>query len=351
MMELTTTIKKKEETMNQITTIGLDLAKNVFHVVGCDTHGKQVVKKMLRRSQLLAYVANLPPCIIGMEACSGAHYWARQFDALGHHSKLIPAQYVKAFLRGNKNDYNDALAITEAVRQPQMRFVQVKSVEQQDIQALHRLRAQRIKERTALGNQLRGLLAENGVVVRQGINILRQKLPELMEAENGLSGLFRQLLDQGYQQLQQLDQHIEEYTQLLMVISKENEAFQRLQTVPGFGPINTSAFISLIGDGSAYRRGRDVSACLGVVPRQHSTGGQTTLLGISKQGDAYVRSLLIHGARAAVIQAAKKNDALSQWINRIRAERGYNKATVAYANKMIRIGWAILRHNTTFQVA
>jgi len=272
-----------------------------------------MMKKRLRRTQLLPFMANLPACLIGMEACSGAHHWARRFGEMGHQCKLIPAQYVKAFVRGNKNDDNDALGIAEAVRQPQMRFVAIKTTAQQDAQALYRLREQRIKERTALGNQLRGLLAEHGIVVNRGINVLRRRLPELLAApDNGLSPLFRQLLNQGYQQLQQLDRHIDDYTALLTTLSRQNEACQRLQTIPGFGPINASVFASVVGNGSGYRCGRDLSASLGIVPRQHSTGGKSTLLGISKRGDRYLRSLLIHGARAVVKQAAGKTDRLSR---------------------------------------
>jgi transposase len=233
-----------------------------------------------------------------------------------------------------------------------MRFVATKTAAQQDIQALHRLREQRIKERTALSNQLRGLLAEYGIVFPKGVNTLRKQLPEILEdGDNGLSFLFRQLLAQGYQQLIELDKHIQSYTQIVTQQSQLDDACQRLETIPGFGPIVASIFASTIGDPTAYKRGRDVSASLGIVPKQHSSGGKSTLLGISKRGDRYLRSLLIHGARAVVIQAARKTDKLSQWVNRIRAERGYNKATVALANKMARMGWAVLYHKTTYQPA
>lgn len=338
--------------MTNITTVGIDLAKNVFHIVACDRQGKVLLRKRLRRSQFVKNIANLPACLIGMEACGGAHHWARRFEAMGHVCKLVPAQYVKAFVRGNKNDYNDALAITEAIRQPQMRFVSIKTTGQQDIQALHRIRQQRIKERTALGNQMRGLLTEYGIIIPKGLPALRCHIPELLEAaDNGLSPIFRQLLHQSYRQLIQLDEHIDHYTHLLTVQGQNDDACQRLQTIPGFGPINASVFASTIGDGKAFRRGRDVSASLGIVPRQHSTGGKPTLLGISKRGDRYLRSLLVHGARSVVTQAARKDDRLSRWINRIRAERGFNKAAVAMANKMARMGWAVLRHNTVYQAA
>jgi transposase len=338
--------------MNKIMTIGLDLAKNVLHVVCCDEHGKVVSKKMLRRSQVLQYFANLTECLVGMEACASAHYWARELGALGHQVKLIPPQYVKAYVRGNKNDYNDALAIAEAVTRPEMRFVPVKTTEQQDVQALHRLREKCLQARTALCNQLRGLLAEYGLIMPQGVNVLRRRLPELLEdGENSLSELFRQLLAQGYQQLQELDNHIHYYTQQMNRQSQQDEACRRLQTIPGYGPIVANVFHSVIGHGEAYRRGRDVSASLGLVPRQHGSGGKEVLLRISKRGDRYLRGLLVHGARSVVIQAAKKDDRLSRWINKVRAERGFNKAVVALANKMARIGWAVLANRTVYQSA
>ncbi|MGB5300701.1 MAG: IS110 family transposase [Thiogranum sp.] len=338
--------------MSKITTIGLDLAKNVFHVVCCDEHGKVVKKKMLKRFQVLNYFANLPTCLVGMEACASAHHWARELGALGHQVKLIPPQYVKPYVRGNKNDYNDALAIAEAVIRPEMHFVAVKTPEQQDIQALHRLREKRLQERTALCNQLRGLLAEYGLILPKGVNILRRRLPELLEdGENGLSDLFRRLLAQSYQQLQELDGYIDFYTQEMKRQSQQDEACQRLQTIPGYGPIVASVFHSVVGNGEAYRRGRDVSASLGLVPRQHSSGGKEVLLGISKRGDRYLRSLLVHGARSVVIQATKKDDRLSRWINKVKAERGFNKAVVALANKMARIGWAVLVNKNVYQIA
>lgn len=338
--------------MNEITTIGLDLAKNVFHVVCCDKDGKIIRKKMLKRSQVSNYFANLAECLVGMEACGSANYWARTLEGLGHQVKLIPPQYVKAFVRGNKNDYNDALAIAEAVTQPEMRFVAIKTPEQQDVQAVYRLRERRIADRTALCNQLRGLLAEYGLVLPKGIAVIRKQLPALLEdAENGLSDRFRRLLAQSYQQLRELDQHINFYTQEMVQESQQSDACQRLQTIPGFGPIVAAVFHSVVGDGKAYRRGRDVSASIGLVPRQHSSGGKEVLLGISKRGDRHLRSLMIHGARAVVIQAATKDDRLSRWINKVRAARGYNKATVALANKMARIGWAVLAHNSVYQPA
>lgn len=338
--------------MVEITTIGMDVAKTVFHVVCCDGRGKVINRKKLRRSQVLCFFAQRSVCLVGMEACAGTHYWARELRALGHEVKLIPPQFVKAFLRGNKNDYNDALAISEAVRQPEMRFVAVKTPEQQDIQALHRLRERRIRDRTAIANQVRGLLTEYGIVLPQGMATLRRRLPELFEeTDNGLSDLFRRLLAQSYQQLVELDAHIDTLTREIEQQAAHSEPCQRLVSIPGFGPIVASVFYSVVGHGTGFRRGRDVSASLGLVPRQHSSGGKDKLLGISKCGDRYLRSLLCHGARSVVIPAEKKDDPLSRWINRIRAERGYNKATVALANKMARMGWAVLHHRTTYQAA
>lgn len=338
--------------MNEITTIGLDLAKHTFHIIGCNRHGKEVERKMLKRRQVAGYFANLPPCLIGMEACSSAHFWARRFEQNGHTVRLIPAQHVKAYVRGNKNDYNDARGIAEAARRPDMRFVAVKTVEQQDVQALHRLREARVAERTALCNQIRGLLTEYGIVLTQGVSVLRKRLPELLEdAENGLSDFFRPLLADCYQQLHEIDAHIDFYTQTLKRHAKHNEAIQRLQKVPGYGPVVASVFHAAVGDGQAYKRGRDVSAALGLVPKQHSSGGKTVLLGISKRGDRYLRSLLVHGARSVVRLAANKDDRLSRWINKIKAGRGFNKACVALANKMARIGWAMMRHNSVYRPA
>ena len=269
---------------------------------------------------------------------------------MGHTVKLIPPQYVKPFVRGNKNDYNDALAIAEALVRPQMRFAAIKTVAQQDMQALHRLRERRIAERTALCNQVRGLLGEYGIVLPRGVASLRRRLPELLEdADNGLSALFRRLLAQSYRQLKELDVHIEGYARELRRQSRQSAACQRLQTIPGYGPSVASVFYSVVGNGAAYRRGRDVSAAVGLVPRQHSSGGKENLLGISKRGDRYLRSLLVHGARSVVRQAAGKADRLSRWINRVKAARGYNKAVVALANKLARIGWAVLAHNTRYQ--
>jgi len=335
-----------------ITITGLDLAKSVFHVVCFNNQFKEVKKRMLRRSQVLHFFTQLPSCRVAMEACASSHYWGRELRALGHDVKLIPPQHVKPYLRGNKNDYNDARAIAEASTRPGMPFVAIKSTEEQDMQAIHRMRSQCIRDRTALSNSTRGLLGEFGIALPKGLATLRKRIHGILEdADNGLSDRFRKLLARRYDQFVALDDHIAFYTNEWEILSQQDEACQRLQTIPGFGPVISSAFRSVIGDGRAYDRGRDASASLGRVPRQHSSGGKNVLLGISKRGDRYLRSQLVHGARAVVIQAARKDDPLSKWINRIREERGWNKAVVATANKMARIGWAILRHNTIYQPA
>jgi transposase len=333
-----------------ITTVGLDLAKSTFHLVGLDAQGKEKMKKQLSRAQVLKYFANTPPCRVGMEACASAHYFARELIKLGHEAKLIPPHYVKAYVRGQKNDTNDARAIAEAMRSPQMRFVAVKTVAQQDVQALIRLREGTLRSRTALVNRLRGLLGEYGLIVNKGVGALRRALPALLEdADNGLTPRFRRLLDQGRQELADLDAHMETLTAELTAAAKQDDRAQRLQTVPGFGPIVASVFASALGDGHQYRRGRDAAASIGVVPRQHSSGGKSVLLGISKRGDRYLRSVLIHGARSVVVAAKNKDDGLSRWVNRLRETRGINKATVALANKLARIGWAVLKNGTVYQ--
>jgi len=336
--------------MNKITTIGLDSAKNIFHLVGCDSRGKVLSRKKLKRAAVKTYFANLPQCLIGIEACTGSHYWARELSALGHEIKLIPPQHVKAYLRGNKNDYNDALAIAEAVVRPEMRFVAMKTIDQQDQQLLNLQRQRLISDRTAQVNRIRAMLAELGIVLPKGIAALRRHLPALLANQDGrLSALFLSLLHQASKHLQQLDGHITGCDQQLNEIIKQTPDCQRLQSIPGFGPIGASLFYSQVGKGHAYRRGRDVAASLGLVPRQHSSGGKEVLLGISKRGNKTLRCLLVHGARAVVSRVGDKHDPLSLWIKRLIARVGIHKATVAYANKMARMGWAILRYETVYE--
>ncbi len=329
------------------TTIGLDIAKNIFHLVELNARGKLQRKKILRRAALLPYFVQLPTSQIALEACSSSHYWARELQALGHAVILLPPQHVKAYLRGQKNDYNDAAAIAEAAHHGAIRGVPIKSIEQQEEQLVHRIRARLVRDRTALANQLRGMLCEHGIVVAQGIGHIRRAI-SIQISNDTLSVLFRELLQRQYDRLCGLDEEIAHYDQQLKQLSSQ-VIQKRLQQLPGFGPIVSSAFSCWLGDGQQFKRGRDAAAALGVVPRQHSSGGKPMLLGITKRGDTYVRSLLIHGARSVVRCADKKDDRLSLWIQSVKARRGTNKAAVALANKLARIAWAMVVNNRDYQ--
>ena len=298
---------------------------------------------------MLTYFQKLPPCLIGMEACSSAHYWARELQKIGHTVKLMAPQFVKPYVKSNKNDANDAEAICEAVARPTMRFVAIKSIEQQDIQAVHRIRSELVQQRTAKVNQIRGLLGEYGLVVGQRIDVLRKALPLILEdAENGLTVDFRTLLEGLQQDLITLDERVDDMDKKIKLLASSNEDAKRLQQIPGIGPITATALISAIGDGKQFKRGRDLAAWLGLTPRQHSSGGKDRLLGISKRGDAYLRTLLIHGARAVLKVAGNKDDPRSRWIQNLCGRRNKNIAAVALANKNARIVWALLTKKTDF---
>ena len=336
----------------KITTIGLDIAKSVFHLYAVNQLGRLVKKKQLKRKQVLAYMAKLAPCLIAMEACGGANYWARELTALGHQVKLIAPQYVKAYVRGNKNDYNDAQAIAEAAQRPNMRFVPIKSIEQQDVQNFHRQRERIKKERTALVNQVRGLLAEYGVVINQGVGAVRKDLPVILaDVENGLSSLARELFAELLEELRDIEQRFKQCERRIHVLNRDNEVCRRLGEVLGIGPLTASATYAAAGDGKDFVNGRHFSAWLGLVPAQHSTGGKTVLLGISKRGNAYLRTLFIHGARAVLRHSANKSDNFSRWAQGVLARRGHNKACVAVANKMARVAWVIMAKGDSYRVA
>ncbi len=331
------------------TRIGIDLAKNVFHMIVLGPEGNVIKRRKFSRAQLAEYVSQLEPATIAMEACGSAHHWARRFREYGHQVMLLPPQHVKGYLRGQKNDYNDALAIAEALSHGAIRSIPVKTVEQQDDQALHRIRQLRIKELRSLVNQLRGLLSEYGIVLPQGKQALRAQLPLLLEdAENGLTPGFRALLNREYRRLRFLIEDVEWFDQQLLHQSKEDDVCKRLKALPGFGPVVSSAVKGWMGNGRQFKRGRDASAALGVVPRQATSGDKIRLMGITKRGDKYTRSLVVHGARAVVREAHKKDDPLSRWISRLVETRGYNKATVALANKLIRIAWVIVARGETY---
>jgi transposase len=345
-----TFIRSQEETMTHTTSIGLDISKNTFHVLALNCSGKEAFRKQLRRHQVLRFFAQLPPSLIGIETCGGAHYWARQLRALGHQVRLIPAQAVKALRRGQKNDYNDALAIAEALTRPQQRFVPIKAESDHDIQALQRLRRGYIAERTALTNRMRGLLLEYGIAIGKGLAPLRRRIPELLEdGEQPLSALVRSLLHQAWQHLHALDEQIKDCDRQVNAYARHHEAVQRLMQIPGFGPVLGTTWHARMGNCQQFRRGRDASAAAGLVPRQDTTGGKPKLLGITKRGDKELRSLLVHGARSVVSHAHKKDDALSRWICQLVARQGKNKATVALANKMARIAWAMTVHQSDYQ--
>jgi len=331
--------------------VGLDISKNVFHLYSQTDDGK-VVKKKLKRGELLAYIANMPVSLIGMEACGGAHYWAREFSKLGHEVVLLNARFVKGFVVGNKNDFNDAEAIFTAVTRPNKRVVAVKNETQQDIQMLHRLRQQRIDQRTALVNQVRGLLSERGITLPKGINQVRKQLPWILEdAENGLTSLSRELFAEQYEQLKALDGDIKAQDSRINRLCQQNALSRRFLEVPGIGPIIATIMASDIGDGKGYTKSRDYAASLGVVPRQHSSGDKQVLLGISKRGNAYLRTLLIHGARSVIKCCHDKSDPLSRWLQALVERRGFNKAAVALANKNARILWAMARQDQPYQAA
>ena len=338
----------------KITTVGIDLAKNVIQVHAIDEHGRAVVKKAMKRDQVTKYFANLAPCLIGMEACGSAHHWARQLSQYGHTVKLMAPQYVKPYVKTNKNDAADAEAICEAVGRPNMRFVAAKNIEQQAVLSLHAVRQGFVKARTAQSNQIRGLLAEFGLVINRGFTPLYQHLPLMIEdGENRLPGLFRQLLTRLLDHLKELDRQVGEIEQQIQLWHRQNEASQRLAERRGIGPLTASAMVATVGNGQQYRNGRQFAAALGIVPRQHSSGGKPTLLGISKHGDKYLRTLLIHGARSVIravqAQAVPSDNREDQWLRDLLARRHHNVVAVALAAKTARIAWALLAKGETFQ--
>lgn len=336
----------------KVVRIGMDLGKTTFHLYGVDESDAMVLKKKLRRKQVLVHFANLAPCTVGMEACGGSHYWARELTKLGHEVKLISPQFVKPYVKGNKNDYNDAEGICEAAGRPNMHFVTIKSLEQQDMQSAHRIRQEATKQRTALANQIRGLLGEYGIVVAKGVGQIRRRLPEILEdGENGLTDRFRTWLAELLEAFRALDERIHTYDREIALEHARNEASQRLSAIEGVGPQGATAIIATYGDGKQFKDGRQFAASIGLVPRQHSTGDRPVLLGISKRGDKYIRTLLIHGARSVISRIEGKTDRRSRWLQSLVARRGKNKAAVALANKNARIIWALLARGEHYRVA
>lgn len=332
----------------KITTIGIDLAKEVFQVHGVDKHGKVLLRKRLSRGKVAKFFVKIEPCLIGMEACGSSHHWARKLGEFGHTIKLMSPQFVKTYVKTNKNDMADAEAICEAVSRPNMRFVPIKNVEQQAILSVHRARQGLVKSRTAQANQIRGLLAEFGIVIPQGIRSIGKRMPEILEdAENSLPGTMRHLLERLNEHFKELSRQVEELELQIKLWHKENEASQKLEAIPGLGPITASAIVATVGNAKEFKNDRQMAAWLGLVPKQHSTGGKQILLGISKRGDTYLRTLLIHGARA-VIRFAEKKAEPESWLRKLIVRRNKNVAAVALANKNARIIWALLVKDAAF---
>ncbi len=335
----------------KLSRVGIDLAKNVYQLHGVDRTGKTMLKRRLKRHQWFKVLLEKtePGCVIGMEACASSHHWGRQLQARGYTVKLIPPQFVKPYVKSNKSDAKDAEAICEAMSRPNMRFVTVKTVEQQDIQATHRIRAELITQRTAKANQIRGLVAEYGLVAPKHMSSLRAAIPCWLEdAENGLTGDFRNLLHGVWNDLLGLDDRVCEMDKLIKRLAENNEDCVRLQQLRGVGPMISTAMIASVGDARQYRTSRQMAAAIGITPKQHSSGDKHRLLGISKRGDVYLRTLMIHGARAVVARAAHKDDRLSRWVTNIANKKHPNVAAVALANKTARMAWAMLRNETDY---
>jgi transposase len=342
--------------MNKISVIGLDLAKQVFQVHGIDSDGEVVVRKQLKRSQVRRFFANLERCLVGMEACGGAHYWSRELSGLGHTVRIMAPVFVKPYLKTNKNDRNDAEAICEAVQRPSMRFVQPKTPEQQAVLHLHHARRLLVRQRVALSNHMRGTLSEYGMVLPQGVNAISRHLPALLEdAENDLPMLARHLLAELKAQHDQLIERIERLEGQIKAWHAGNGVSQRLASIPGIGVLTATALAAVVGDGQDFRNGRQLAAYLGLVPRQASSGGKARLLGISKRGDRYLRSLLIHGARTVIYHIRRRMQAGqpggNAWVEQLLRRCHPNEVAVALANKTARIAWALLIRKETWSPA
>jgi transposase len=327
-----------------IETLGVDIAKNVFQLHGVNRNGRAVFKRRVMRDQLLQVIAQIDRCTIIVEACTGAFYWARQFEALGHRVKIVSPQYVKPFVRRQKNDGNDAEAICTAARQPHIPFVPKKTIEQQDIQALHRARQRMVNHRTAVVSQIRGLLLDRGFAFAKSITRARRMIPEILgDLDNELSPLAREAIGELYDLFRDLDRRIGLFDKKIDRVFRVCETCQRIAKIKGVGPKTATAIVAAVGDGSEFKNGRHLAAWVGLVPRQHSSGDKRVLMGISKRGSQHLRSLLVHGARSVVRTAPNKTDPNNQWVNQLRERRGFNRATVAVANKNARIIWAVLR--------
>jgi transposase len=333
-----------------IASIGIDIGKTTFHVVAQDEHGSVVVRRKFSRQQLLAYTANVPAALIGIEACGGAHCLARIIGGQGHQVRLIPGQFVKPFRKSNQNDYLDAEAIAEAVTRHNMRFVPIKTEDQLDLQGLHRVRERLVHNRTEVINQIRGFLLERGITFNRGPASLRKEMPSLLEdAEQNLTPSLRRLLDHLWREWQYLDSQIEQIADAIDAVAESDAAGRRLRKIPGVGPLVSTATVAAVGNGAAFKRGRDFAAWLGLVPKQHSTGGKAKLLGITKRGNPCLRKMFVHGARAVLLRVKYDTGGFGQWVHRLAARAPRNKVIVAIANKLARIAWVVLSSGNEYQ--
>lgn len=335
--------------MDNTKIIGIDIAKNVFQIYGTDSKGKKVISKRISRAKLAETVAQFPRCLIGMEACGSSNYWGRKFSKMGHTVKLMSPQFVKPYVKTNKNDYNDAEAICEAVSRVNMRFVPIKTVRQQNIQILHKIRTRLVKDKVALGNQIRGLLMEYGVILPQGDSYIR-KMSVYIDSSNGndLTEEAKYIFAELHSEFLEVESKILNYTQQIALFARDDEQSKNLMSIPGIGEITATAMIASIGDFKSFRNGRDLSAWIGLVPKQRSSGNKKVLLGISKRGDKYLRTLLIQGAKTVVNNIRDKLDQNSLWVKKLLARNGTNKTVVALANKNARIAWSVVTKNTLY---
>ena len=336
----------------QIQSVGIDLGKTTFHLVALGAAGKLLVKKKFTQKQLLAYTANLQTSLIGLEACAGAHFLGRTLRQQGHDVRLIPAQFVKPFVKSNKNDFVDAEAIAEAVDRKNMRFVPIKTDDQLDLQAIHRVRDRLVARRTSVINQIRAFLLERGMVFEKKPAKLKTAMANILEnAEADLTPLMRNLIDTLWGEWKTVEQQVEQLNDELERISAADAGCTRIRKIPGIGPVIATAIVAAIGNGAAFRKGREFAAWLGIVPRQYSTGGKAKLFGISKRGNRYLRKILIHGARAAVLRIKRQGVSIGAWLDRLDARAHKNVVVVAMANKLARIAWAVLSSGNEYRPA
>jgi transposase len=336
--------------MNEITLLGIDLAKNVFQLKGLDKHHKELFKKRLTRGKLESFVRSLPSCTIMMEACGGSNHWGRTFNAMGHETKLISPQHVTPYVGNHKNDYKDTDGILECGSRPRTKFVSVKTLEQQDMQSLLRVRERCVSNRVSLSNQIRGLLLEYGIDIATGFSRLKERIVALLDENNEqLSTSMKEVLHDCYEEFKELGKRIDAYDKKLERISNEQEHCKLLRTIPGVGPVSAVALYAAIGNGSQFKNGRELAAHIGLVPKQHSSGERQLLLGIIHGGDKHLKQLLIHGARSVLSHASKKTDWRSSWINKLLQKKHKNTVAAAVANRTARIVWAVLHTAKPYQ--